>query len=226
MRRTLSTSATSRLPWVAEAETPSLDLTAVKRTYRRFAGVYDALFGGPLQPGRLKAVAAVNTEPGQRILEVGVGTGLSLAAYRSDSRVVGIDACAEMLDKARERARRLSHVETLLEMDAQRIDFPDCSFDSVVALYTMTVVPDPRKVAMEMRRVCIPGGRIAIVNHFAPEQPILRGMESSFGPLLSKIGFRADMDMRRLADAMRLSPLEVRPANLFGYCKLALFLNE
>ncbi len=228
MRLSLPDNLAARPRWRSAPDLPRLDLSAVRRTYRRCAGFYDAMFGELLQPGRLAAVNAANAAPGERVLEVGVGTGLSLAAYRSDSRVVGIDACAEMLDRARRRVgrRSLAHVEALLEMDAQAIDFADGSFDAVVALYTMTVVPDPARVAGEMRRVCRPGGRIAIVNHFTPDHPVLRDMESACAPLLSRVGFRSDLDLRQLVEAMRLEPVEVRSTDVLGFWKLALFINR
>jgi phosphatidylethanolamine/phosphatidyl-N-methylethanolamine N-methyltransferase len=226
-RRTSSRAAATRLGSAAAARRASIDLASIRRAYRRYARVYDAVFGRVLQPGRVEAVKAANTSPGQRILEIGVGTGLSLATYRSDARVVGIDVCAEMLDQARQRARRLrlEQVEALLEMDAEEIDFPDHSFDAVVALYAMTVVPNLPKVAAEMRRVCTSGGAIIVVNHFASDQPVLRKLESILTPLSTKMGFRSDLGLQQLTDAMGLAPASIRPANLFGYWKLVRFRN-
>jgi phosphatidylethanolamine/phosphatidyl-N-methylethanolamine N-methyltransferase len=211
----------------AAARRASLDLASIRRAYRRYARVYDAVFGRLLQQGRLEAVRAANTGPDQRILEIGVGTGLSLAAYRKDARVVGIDISPEMLDKARRRSRRLRlrQVEALLEMDAEAIEFPDGSFDAVVALYAVTVVPDLAKVAAELRRVCAPSGKIVVVSHFASDQPLLGKVESMLAPLSSQMGFRSELSLRQLADAMGLAPVSVRPANLLGYWKLVAFRN-
>lgn len=202
-------------------------MASIRRAYRRYARVYDAVFGRILQQGRHEAVKAANTRPGQRILEIGVGTGLSLAAYRKDARVVGIDISPEMLDKARLRTRRLGlrQVEALLEMDAEAIDFPDRSFDAVVALYAVTVVPNLAKVAAELRRVCASGGTIVVVSHFASDQPLLRKVESVFAALSNQVGFRSDLGLRQLTDAMGLAPAGIRPANLFGYWKLVRFRN-
>ena len=196
----------------------TIDLRAVKAAYRRYARVYDTIFGRALRAGRLAAVAAANTGPNQRILEIGVGTGLSLDAYRADAKVVGIDVCEEMLERARRRVRRLglAQVEALAEMDAQEIAYPDASFDAVVALYVMTVVPDVKRVAAEMRRVCKPGGCIVVVNHLASDHFLLRRMELALTRMAGQLGFRADLDLAQLGQAMRLPMIDCRPAKLFG----------
>ena len=148
-----------------------MDLHDTIRTYRLFSGSYDIVFGPVFHPGRKDAVRIANDRPGQRILEVGVGTGLSLPHFRPDSRVTGIDVSAEMLAKAQRRAKRLrlAHVEGLQVMDAENLEFPDSSFDAVLALYVASVVPNPARFAAEMRRVCIPGGTIVVVNHFTSD---------------------------------------------------------
>ena len=148
-----------------------MDLHDTIRTYRLFSGSYDIVFGPVFHPGRKEAVRIANDRPGQHILEVGVGTGLSLPHFRADLRVTGIDVSEEMLAKARRRAERLrlSHVEGLHLMDAENLEFPDNSFDAVLALYVASVVPNPARFAAEMRRVCIPGGTIVVVNHFTSE---------------------------------------------------------
>ena len=204
-----------------------MDLQDTLKTYRLFSGTYDFVFGPVFHPGRKDAVRIANTRPGQRILEVGVGTGLSLPFFRADSRVTGIDVSTEMLAKARRRveARRLRHVEGLLEMDAENLGFPDDSFDSVLALYVASVVPNPARFAAEMRRVCIPGGTIVIVNHFTSENPAMRFIEKRLAPLAGKIGFHADFPLDAFIDASRLSVREMRPSNLFGYWRLLRCVN-
>ena len=169
-----------------------------------------------------------NDRPGQRILEVGVGTGLSLPHFRRDSRVTGIDVSAEMLAKARQRAARLklAHVEGLHVMDAENLEFPDSSFDAVLALYVASVVPDPARLAEEMRRVCIPGGTIVVVNHFTSETALVRFMEKRLARLARHIGFHADFPFDAFRRESRLSIREVRPSNLFGYWKLLRCTNE
>ena len=205
-----------------------MDLHDTLRTYRLFSGSYDIVFGPVFHPGRKDAVRIANDRPGQRILEVGVGTGLSLPHFRPDSRVTGIDVSAEMLAKARRRAerRRLTHVEGLHEMDAENLEFADSSFDAVLALYVASVVPNPARFAAEMRRVCIPGGTIVVVNHFTSENLVLRLIEKRLGRLARHIGFHADFPFDAFRRDSRLSIREVRPSNLFGYWKLLRCVNE
>jgi len=205
-----------------------MDLHDTIRTYRLFSGSYDIVFGPVFHPGRKEAVRIANDRPGQRILEVGVGTGLSLPHFRADSRVTGIDVSEEMLAKARRRAerRRLSHVEGLHLMDAENLDFPDNSFDAVLALYVASVVPNPTRFAAEMRRVCIPGGTIVVVNHFTSVNLPARFIEKRLARLARHIGFHADFPLDTFRSDSRLSIREVRPSNLFGYWKLLRCVNE
>jgi phosphatidylethanolamine/phosphatidyl-N-methylethanolamine N-methyltransferase len=205
-----------------------MDLHDTIRTYRLFSGSYDIFFGPVFHPGRKEAVRIANDRPGQRILEVGVGTGLSLPHFRPDSRVTGIDVSAEMLEKAKRRTERmgLAHVEGLHLMDAENLGFPDNTFDAVLALYVASVVPNPARFAAEMRRVCIPGGTIVVVNHFTSENPLARFMEKRLAHLARHIGFHADFPLEAFQQASRLSIREVRPSNLFGYWKLLRCVNE
>jgi phosphatidylethanolamine/phosphatidyl-N-methylethanolamine N-methyltransferase len=205
-----------------------MDLQDTLKTYRFFSGSYDFVFGPIFHPGRKDAVRLANDRPGQRILEVGVGTGLSLPYFRRDSTVVGIDVSTEMLAKARHRVERkkLAHVEALLEMDAENTNFEDNSFDVVLALYVASVVPDPARFVAEMRRVCVPGGTIVIVNHFTSSNPIVRYFERRLAPLAGKIGFHADFPLDDFLAAGRLNVRESRPSNAFGYWKLLRCLND
>src|SRR3989440_12325542 len=152
--------------FVHNYKSETMDLHDTIRTYRLFSGSYDIVFGPVFHPGRKDAVRIANDRPGQRILEVGVGTGLSLPHFRPDSRVTGIDVSAEMLAKAQRRAQRLGldHVDSLRVMDAENLEFPDSSFDAVLALYVASVVPNPARFAAEMRRVCLQGGALVVVN--------------------------------------------------------------
>jgi phosphatidylethanolamine/phosphatidyl-N-methylethanolamine N-methyltransferase len=205
-----------------------MDLHDTIRTYRLFSGSYDIVFGPVFHPGRKDAVRIANDRPGQRILEVGVGTGLSLPHFRPDSRVTGIDVSAEMLANAQRRAKRLhlAHVEGLYVMDAENLEFPDSSFDAVLALYVASVVPNPARFAAEMRRVCIPGGTIVVVNHFTSENLLLRLIEKRLARIARHIGFHADFPFDTFRHDSQLSIREVRPSNLFGYWKLLRCINE
>jgi phosphatidylethanolamine/phosphatidyl-N-methylethanolamine N-methyltransferase len=149
----------------------------VQTIYRRLAPVYDLMYGVALRHGRRQAMARLAPESGESVLEVGVGTGLSALDYPPGCRVAAIDISGAMLERAQQRlARRgMAHVG-LCRMDAGRLAFPDACFDAICAAYVMNVVPDPIQVAREMLRVCRPGGRIVLLNHFrepgSPDRPI------------------------------------------------------
>jgi phosphatidylethanolamine/phosphatidyl-N-methylethanolamine N-methyltransferase len=176
-----------------------MDLDAVKSSYRRWAPVYDRTFGQITRMGRNSAVASVNQRKG-RVLEVGVGTGLSLSAYMPHLDVTGIDYSEDMLERARKRVadEGLTHVRELRQMDARHLDFPDAHFDTVVAMYLVSVVPDPERVMAEMARVCKPGGQVIIVNHFAREKGLLAWIERAFAPVSDRLGWHPDFDRRRI----------------------------
>lgn len=199
-----------------------MNLDAVKSAYRRYARVYDVLFGPVFHPGRRFVVESLNCRPGDSVLEVGVGTGLSLPLYPEYVKVTGIDVSAEMLAKARERVAKLdlAQVGDVLEMDAEDMRFADGSFDKVVAMYVVSVVPNPHQLVREMRRVCKPGGDIFIVNHFRSDNPLLSTPERLLAPLSKFAGFRPDMDLKAFVESAELEVCEVYNANLFGYWKV------
>lgn len=175
-------------------------LDAVRAAYRRYARVYDAVFGPVLQPGRRALLERLEIRPGERVLEVGVGTGLSLPLYPRSVRITGIDVSAEMLEKARSRVarRRLENVDALLEMDAEAMAFPDASFDKVVAMYVVSVVARPAKLLEELHRVCRPRGEIFIVNHFRSDNRFVGAVEKALAGFSSQLGFHPDFDLREV----------------------------
>ena len=172
----------------------ALDADSVKAAYKRWAAVYDAVFGGVSAHGRKRAVAAVNALPGTRVLEVGVGTGLALPHYNRNKRITGIDLSADMLARARDRVRqhRLTQVESLTEVDAEATGFPAGSFDIAVAMFVASVVPNPRRLLAEMRRVVRPGGHLLFVNHFAADRGPRWWAERAMAPASRKLGWHPD----------------------------------
>jgi len=202
-----------------DAATRALSVAAVENhfvegVYDKLAKVYDLFFGPTLHPGRLRAIDRMNIQPGERVLEVGVGTGINLSLYPRQATVTGIDFSSSMLEKARERAARpgASPVR-LLQMDAADLRFADNSFDVVYAPYLISVVPDPVKVAQEMHRVCRPGGRIIILNHFLSPNLILSRAERLISPATIHIGFKSDLDLPAFLAQADLRPLSIEKVN-------------
>src|SRR6476660_4821477 len=196
-----------------------IDEDAVRSAYRRWAPVYDHTFGRVAAEGRKHSVELINQSKG-RVLEVGVGTGLSLPAYGRHLEIVGIDLSPEMLEKARERVvvERLSNVTGLYEMDAGDLKFDDATFDTVVAMYVMTVVPDPEKVMRELSRVCRPGGEVLIVNHFSAEEGMRGWVERRMAPFADMLGWHPVFDVERVLVCPDLALVEkrgLRPWGLF-----------
>ncbi|HKU46521.1 MAG TPA: methyltransferase domain-containing protein [Burkholderiales bacterium] len=192
-----------------------MQIEAVKTAYRRYARIYDMVFGAVLQPGRRAVLDALKLRSGDRVLEVGVGTGISLPLYPRDVRITGIDVSREMLERARGRVARagLKNVDALLEMDAEEMTFPDASFDKVVAMYVVSVVPNPAKLLDELHRVCKPDGEVFIVNHFQSDNPVVGTLERALGMFSSQIGFDPEVDLRKLVPAA--SNGDVRRVNFF-----------
>ncbi len=198
----------------------SLDAEAVRAAYRRWAGVYDLVFGGVSAFGRRRAVEVVNALPGTHVLEVGVGTGLALPHYAPAKRITGIDLSAEMLDLARTRVRDtgLANVEGLHEADAEATGFEDGSFDIAVAMFVASVVPNPRRLLAEMRRVVRPGGQLLFVNHFAAERGPRWWVERALAPASRKLGWHPDFSrdaLLPLADQAGSDFASVPPLGLF-----------
>jgi phosphatidylethanolamine/phosphatidyl-N-methylethanolamine N-methyltransferase len=204
-----------------------MDLASIRSTYRFYAPFYDLFFGSVVDHGRRVAVERLPAVPGSRILEIGVGTGLSLPHYSPEVRVTGIDVSPDMLAKARREYpnSRYPAVQDLLEMDAQDLQFPDDSFDAVVAMYVASVVPDPLKMMREMARVCAPGGSILVLNHFASDRGGMKLVENVMSPFSRKIGFRPDFSLDAFLQMAGLELVKITRVNLGGYWKLVEFRN-
>jgi phosphatidylethanolamine/phosphatidyl-N-methylethanolamine N-methyltransferase len=204
---------------------PTLDNAAVRRAYRRWAPVYDHTFGRVAAVGRRRAVSYINTRDG-RVLEVGVGTGLSLPAYQPHLKVVGLDISPEMLAKAQGRARRLDHVLGLVQMDAAALGFADGAFETVVAMYVMTVVPDPAAVMRELSRVCAPGGEVILVNHFSQEHGLRGWVEHKMAPLAETLGWHPVFETDRVMVCPELALQEQTPMWPMGLFSMLRFVKR
>ena len=204
-----------------------VDVASVRDAYRRWAPVYDLTFGQVAEAGRRSAVKIINRRRG-RVLEVGVGTGLSLPCYASHLTITGIDLSPEMLGKARGRAKRhkLGNVAGLHEMDAGALAFPDESFDTVVAMYVMTVVPDADKVMRELERVCAAGGEVILVNHFSQEDGLRGLIERRLAPFADLIGWHSVFPLDRVLICDDLDLAERRALWPFGLFTMLRFVKR
>jgi phosphatidylethanolamine/phosphatidyl-N-methylethanolamine N-methyltransferase len=174
----------------------SLETSFVEGVYGKMASVYDLFFGLPLHHGRATAIRRMAIQPRHQILEVGVGTGMSLPLYPRKCSVTAVDLSESMLERARARVARheIRNVRLIL-MDATELRFPDNSFDIVYAPYFISCVPDPIGVTRELRRVCRPHGRIVFLNHFLSAGPILSKFERAIAPFTVHLGFKSDFDL-------------------------------
>src|ERR1700760_1313332 len=203
----------------------ALDHASIVEAYRRWAGVYDTVFGGISSKGRLRAVSMINRLPGTDVLEVGVGTGLALPHYNPDKRVTGIDLSKEMLRKARKRTREdgLTNVQALHEMDAEATSFDENAFDIAVGMFVASVVPNPRRLLAEMRRLVRPGGDILLVNHFAAAKGPRWWLESAMAPASRRLGWHPDFSMDAIflpEDLKRIEAESIPPFGVFTLVRL------
>lgn len=204
-----------------------MDLRRVERVYSSYAGVYDQIFGKIFGESRELAVRNLDVKPEERVLEVGVGTGIALPFYPRYCTVVGIDLSGRMLKKAKDRqeAHGLENV-TLLKMDAGQMNFPDDSFDTVMAAYVVTAVPDYRKVVTEMIRVCRPGGRIVMLNHFSNGNKVIAAMERVISPLCKRIGFRTDLSLSTVLEGTSLRVMRKERVNPLRFWHFVECVNQ
>ena len=209
-----------------------IDKNSVERAYARWAPVYDLVFGAVFERGRLAAIEAAEAAcgpAGGRILEVGVGTGISLPDYARNNRLTGVDLSEPMLRKAHERVtqQNLANVEALAVMDAERLALPDDFFDVVVAQYVITAVPNPEATLDEFARVLKPGGEIVLVNHIGAEEGPRKLFEQWFAPIARRLGWRPEFRFGRLtgwaAGHGGVRVIEHRPMPPLGHFSLIRF---
>src|SRR5450432_1777185 len=200
----------------SDAATRALSVTVVEndfvaRVYENIAWFYDLTFGPALHPGRVDAIQRMGIKPGDRVLEVGVGTGINAALYPSDCSVTGVDFSSSMLEKAYERiARKGVRNVRLLQMDAQNMTFADDTFDIVYAPYVISVVPDPVAVTREMYRVCRPGS----------------WLEKIIAPFTLYLGFKSDLDLPAFLVQADLKPVSIEKVNIPRIWSLVTTIKE
>lgn len=203
----------------------SISKSAVVSVYRKYAPVYDVLFGRALESGRVELAKVVARLAPANLLEVGVGTGLALLHYPTGTRTCGVDMSSEMLERARALvAQRGLHNVSLFLANAEQLPFPDASFDCVTLPYVLSVTPNPDRLLAEMRRVCVPGGQILVLNHFK-DAGVWKLAERLVAPLADCVGFRSTLAIDTLeSEEWQIESIE--SVNIFGLSKLVRIRNE
>jgi len=205
----------------------ALEKRQVERAYKLFAPAYDLVFDWIFHPGREAAIRYLDIKPGQHVLEVGIGTGLNLPLYPAGCLLTGIDLSEEMLRKAHERVAEQGNTNvTLLPMDATVMTFKDDTFDSSVATYTISAVPDPIGVLREMRRVVKPGGNIVVLNHFRSEKRVMGRLEDMVAPVCTRLGWKSNLPLEPLLREVGLTPEVSTKVNLFNGWRLIKCVNR
>lgn len=209
----------------ASAGAATLDEAGVVAAYARWAPVYDRVFGALIGSSCRAAAAAVNRLPAGRVLEVGVGTGIALPLYDKKHRIVGIDLSPDMLERARKRVAEqgMGNVEAILEMDASHLTFQEASFDAVVAMFVMPVVPDPERVMSELARVAKPGGRVVVVNHFAANGGPIAVIERFMSRYSTSLGWHPGFRIERILGRPELTLSSRRRMHPLGLYQLVEF---
>ena len=205
-----------------------MSTAGVTRAYDRWAPIYDLVFGAVFKQGRSDAIVAAE-RIGGRIIEVGVGTGISLPQYSRNNRIVAVDLSDAMLEKARARVRdqKLDHVEEVAVGDAENLQFADNSFDVVVAQYVITACPHPEKALDEFARIVKPGGEIVITTRVGAGAGLRGTIERTLMPITSRLGFRTEFPWARYAEWMKTRDdvrlVETRPLPPLGHFSLVRF---
>ena len=198
-----------------------MEYEAIRKIYKNYAAFYDIIFKGFFHPRQRAAICDLEIGSGHKVLDVGVGTGLSLPLYPTNADVTGVDISSEMLKEAHKKKIKMSmdHVK-LMEMDACNLEFEDNTFDFVVATHVISVVPEPVKVIEEMRRVAKPDGKLVIVNHFVSSHPILGKVEKRCDPFFRKLGWRMDMTLEDLTAETKLDVRKTYKVNKLDLWKI------
>lgn len=176
------------------------------KLYSEFAPLYDKVFGKIFYNRLEYVIENLGIPPGAKVLEVGAGTGTSFPAYPAHCEITGVDLAPDMLARARQKIEEnnWSHLQ-VLEMNALDLKFPDNTFDYVMAFHVVTVVPDPVRMIQEAKRVCKPGGRIVIVNHFTSDVPVLGSVTQALDPITRLLGWRTDLRLKPFIETTGLT---------------------
>jgi phosphatidylethanolamine/phosphatidyl-N-methylethanolamine N-methyltransferase len=205
----------------------ALEKRQVKRAYKFYAPAYDFVFDWIFHPGREQAMRLLDVKRNDHVLEVGIGTGLNLPLYPTHCHITGIDLSEEMLEKAQDKVIELGLIGvTLKVMDATVMDFGESEFDSAVATYTISAVPDPVGVLREMRRVVKPGGSIVLLNHFRSERRVVGRLEDLVSPVCTRLGWKSNLPFEPLLKQVGLIPDISTKVNLFDGWRLIKCVNR
>jgi phosphatidylethanolamine/phosphatidyl-N-methylethanolamine N-methyltransferase len=205
----------------------ALEKRHVKRAYKFYAPAYDFVFDWIFHPGREQAMRLLDIKRNDHVLEVGIGTGLNLPLYPAHCHITGIDLSEEMLEKAQDKIIELGLISvTLKVMDATVMDFGESEFDSAVATYTISAVPDPVGVLREMRRVVKPGGSIVLLNHFRSERRMVGRLEDFVSPVCTRLGWKSNLPFEPLLEQVGLIPDISTKVNLFNGWRLIKCVNR
>ena len=199
----------------------------VEKVYNTYSRFYDFIFGKVFESGRERAPYLLDIRPGMNLLEVGVGTGLSLPMLPKHTEIMGVDLSEKMLAQAEKRLERenLKDRVKLIKMDATHLQFADNSFDRVLAAYFISCVPEPIKVVKEMKRVCKPGGYLVFLNHFRSDNPIFGHLEKILSPIFYRIGFRTDLSVYELMKSCDLEIETLEHIDFLGHWKAVRCIN-